>query len=710
MNMWLLWLLLMVLTGIGIIPIRDLDFFKNERKRRFPLLGVIRVQNVPCLKLGPGVIPVFQPILLCVAIFIFAFVNDMTYAVWVGSTLGFLTLLTIFGFFATFIDLATSLMLCNNDGVNNFGDKIASNRPSKTVGYLLIVIVLAYFGLLVAVGQMLGVVLVLIVLAPLLVVGLAGLGPFEYHSLQDGFVRSASILSRNTGGLRAVASVAVFIFLILASLTPYSGDLDFNPTFESLNDTADNAGEPNAMLTDSQEVRVISWDLATEYLQRAYSDAASTLSTEAEDLQGNTDPAYVNGRIVWVNAPRYEYLKWMGDKEIPFVVSVVNDPQNMSQDGFDAITKTGFTFPIHKDRVSWGQRLDQVLHDRYAGKYVKVQVRITLDDEGKPWWVVYLGQRHVTHNVVTLKRILVVDATDMDNNEDYDIDAPDIPEWLEVVYPDSYIYDWAKRWGKWREGILYRFFTKRHLSYPDDTPRFLILDQTPYWYVPMKKLDSKVLAGYILMNTRTGETIYHNREITSMADRSTAHTQVERYLLSGIEGFRKLTIQEGYLYPIQMDSGSIREAYIFPLYSGFTIQQYAIVDAQYYTQEPVLSTDLDNALAAYRSLEFNLDGNRTYTWEEWRIENGYVEDSEAAITANLSADGADPNATGIVTTTVIYKKDLDGGAIQDPDNEWRELRLAISEFERTGNATVAIVITGGRVVDVDYAEADLVSH
>ena len=719
MNMWLLWSFWFVLTGISAVSSRDLELL-DRRSDELPRAGYINVQGLPCLKLGPVTLSILQPVILGLLFILVALVNDLTYAMWVGSTLGFLSVLVILSIIALTIEFAFSSLLTGGEFLEGDWRETSGEGLARFKGYGLLIAILFYLGLLVYAGQMVGVILVLFIL---LIFGGMILGYIGSH--EDGMegepdvgrtlVDLASHATGKTLGLRAVGIVAILIFLLLANLTPYSGDLDFNPTFASLNETADNTGEPTAILTQSQEVRVISWGLATEYLQRAYSDAASTLSTDALDLQLNTDPAYVNGRFVWVNAPRYEFLKWTGDKEVPFVVSVVNDPQNMSQEGFEAISKTATGFVVHKDRIGWGQRLDQLLHDRYAGTLVNIQVRITLDDDGQAWWVVYLGQRHVRYNVVTMDRILLVDANDMDHNFEYMVDDPDIPAWLEVVYPDNYIFDWAKRWGKWREGFLYRFFTKRHLSYPDDTPRFLILDGTPHWYVPMKQLDSKVLAGYILMNTRTGETIYYNREARSLAERATAHTQVERYLLSGIEGFRRLTIQEGYLYPIQMDTGSVREAYIFPLYSGFTIQQYAIIDAQYYTQEPVLSTDLDGALATYRSQDFTSDGNRTYDWQNWTLLNGYIDDTEAALTAFTAAEeGAEANATANATanstTTVIFKKDLDGGVLKDGENEWRELRLALSEFDRTGNATLAVVIVGGRVVDIDYAGADLISH
>jgi len=388
---------------------------------------------------------------------------------------------------------------------------------------------------------------------------------------------------------------------------------------------------------------------------------------------------------------------------------------NMSREDFNAIHKSNDSFSVHRDKISWDKRIDQLLHDKYAGKYVDVQIRINLDDDYHPYWVVYLAHRHVVYDVLTMEKILIIDAMDMDRNWEYDVDSPDIPGWLEVVYPDMYLYDWAKLWGSWREGIGYKWFNKRHLSYPDDSPRFMVLNKTAYWYVPMKQLDSRVLAGFILMNTRTGEAKYYNREVESFADRYTAQTQVEKYLKSGIQGFRQLTIHEGYLYPIQMDTGGVREAYIFPLYSGFTIQQFAIVDAVRYTNEPFLSTSLEGALRDYQSYIFEGGDNISYDWSTIDILNAYVEDDEAAITYNCTGNcddgsGSATNGSTVEVTTVITKKDLSGGSILDGDNEWRELKLAVSEFERTGNESLDVVLFNGKVIDVDYGKAHLIEH
>ncbi|MDP7535993.1 MAG: hypothetical protein QF766_04395, partial [Candidatus Poseidoniia archaeon] len=360
-------------------------------------------------------------------------------------------------------------------------------------------------------------------------------------------------------GLRPFVAIGIIILLLAANITPQMGNLEFNPMFSDLNESVDNTAAPANYLTDPNEVRVISWYLATQYLVRSYGDSASSLSTDEWEMMEYTDPTLVNGEFVWVNAPKFEAWKWTGGKQVPFYVTVANDPANMSSEGFDPVRSSDEGFAVHVSQISWANRIDQLLFDDYALELVKVQVRFDIDDEQNPFWIVYLGQRGIIRDVVTLEKILIVNARDIDDHAVYDVDDPEIPAWLEVVYPDYYVEDWASLWGEWREGIIYHMFTKTHLSYPSDTARFIVLNGQTYWYIPMTQLSSDVLAGYILVDTRSGKAVYHNREAKSLANLYTAEEQVYAYLASGAEGFSQLRIDEGYLYPIMTDSGAVRD-------------------------------------------------------------------------------------------------------------------------------------------------------
>jgi hypothetical protein len=261
----------------------------------------------------------------------------------------------------------------------------------------------------------------------------------------------------------------------------------------------------------------------------------------------------------------------MGEKKIPFFVYVENIPSNMSKENPDIVHRVNKEISVHQERIEWKWRLYQPLFDEYAGELEIVQIRFDMDDSLNPYFVVYLGERQVINNIVELKKILIVDATNIDKRWEYGVNDDSIPSWLEVVYPDWYVYDWVSFWGQNRLGLWHQWFNKQHLYVPDDTSaRFLVINKTTYWQVPLLQMDSSVLGGYITVNTRTGEATFYNRESRSYCDWLTAYTQIKKYLSSGIVGYQELDIDEGYLYPIRMNDGTTRDAYIFPLYAGFT--------------------------------------------------------------------------------------------------------------------------------------------
>ena len=48
--------------------------------------------------------------------------------------------------------------------------------------------------------------------------------------------------------------------------------------------------------------------------------------------------------------------------------------------------------------------------------------------------------------------------------------------------------------------------------------------------------------------------------------------------------------------------------------------------------------------------------------------------------------------------------------IIDSENEWRELKLAVSEFERIGTATLFVTLSSNYITDIDFEQSDLVTR
>ena len=200
------------------------------------------------------------------------------------------------------------------------------------------------------------------------------------------------------------------------------------------------------------------------------------------------------------------------------------------------------------------------------------------------------------------------------------------------------------------------------------------------------------------VDTRTGDATFFNRENRSLADKDTVQAQIEKYLSSGALGFQRLDIHEGYLYPIRLGTGEVREAYIFPLYAGLTVLKYAVVDAEDYTSEPFIENELGEALDRYRGRSGG--GEDGLEWQGVTLETGYVEGEEGVITIS--------NSTATKLTLVVDLQNLDRGLLTQGEDEMRELKLAVAAWGRGEAVDLRLVLEEGTVVDVDWEGADLV--
>jgi hypothetical protein len=704
--MYLLGIILAVLAGLHVTrgsPVTD-GGMVGEARASFEGSAKVRREGLK-LHLGSSVLHLGPFLGFLIAFLLIIFLIDVTYGVYIGSVRSFLG----FALAASIIGLIASMAMRSSHEDLDM-ESIGSGLRGKVGGKpVLIIVGLVIVVLLLAIGMggaysvicVVPLVVILIIIAVVFMrlrKATASLEKVGEDKSSGPTVRSPA---RFVDGARIALTLFALAILILSSFMPYvaPAGLVKNPLYESLSDNKV-TGENNITLEDPNEVRVVSWLLATQYLQRSYGEAAATLDSTDSGLFAYTDPAYVNGRFVWVNAPYYESWKWFGGKKVPFFVYVENDPANISAESTGLTHKVDTALETHQVRITWAKRLQQLAFERYAAQYEIAQIRFTIDDDENPYWVIYLAERDLLYNMPHLERLLIVDATNMDNNWEYGVDDQDIPEWLEVVYPDSYVYQWVWHWAEYRLGLGYRWFNKAHLYEPDDSAaRFIVIQGNTYWQIPLVQKTSHVLGGYVWVDTRTGDATFFNREDSSLADKDTVEAQIQKYLSSGALGFQKLDIHEGYLYPMRLNDGTQREAYIFPLYAGLTVTKYAVVDAVDYTSEPYIEDDLSLALERYRARGGGT-GQGVLEWQDFAIMAGDAVEDEAVIVVS--------NDTVTNLTLVFTSSDLQLGLLASGDDEMREARLAVAAWNRGEEVNLRLVILDGMVLDADWEGADLV--
>lgn len=479
---------------------------------------------------------------------------------------------------------------------------------------------------------------------------------------------------------------AVLLLLLLTSfvpLTAWGASTIDEPVYIGLQTRATTGNAPS--LANASDARVMTWGHASELLARGYSEDASFLDANAYSVQARTYPDFVGGKFLWVHPTAPETSKWLfGGITASKVLYVENNPANVTPQ-----TITG-KLAVQLDGAFWPDRVAR--HAMNAGelRYSLQDVALQLDDSFHPYWIAYLseidwrGQPH-------LEKLLVIDAY---TGAEESYTPANAPAWLEQVYPESYVYQWADYWGGQREGLLYRLFNAARLVEPDDvTVRYIRLENTTYWLLPMRQLGSNQLGGYILVNTRTGDARFFDRFDRSLIDYETAYNQLQAIMASGEAtkgaGAIRLEVSEGYLYPIQMADGTQRDAYVFPLWERLKVAQFAIIDARDFNTKRVFASSIEDALRTFSGLSLPGTNVTDEATKLLPLLGGAVDGGKAVV--NL-------NGTLYRVTTA----DLSGGKRHEADREMDELTYAIAEVGRGKDVTLEVRTEGGRVVDVTY--------
>jgi hypothetical protein len=481
------------------------------------------------------------------------------------------------------------------------------------------------------------------------------------------------------------AGALLLVALLLTGLFPYTSwgaSTVSEVVYDDLN--ANQIKGPAPALTNAADVRVVPWDLASQLVVRGYGQDASWLDTTPDLLQSHTYPDTVDGQFVWDHAPAPETAKWLlGGRVADKVLYVANDASNLTPEAVPG------NLAVNVDGTFWQHRVARYAEDHGELRFVLQDVALQLDDAYHPYWIAYLatldwrGQPH-------LAELLVVDAQ---TGAERDYAPQDAPAWVEMVYPESYVYQWAQYWGLHRMGFLYEWFNAQGLVQPDDvTVRYIRLENATYWLLPMRQLSSANLGGYILVNTRTGAATFYDRFAAQLVDYDTAYTQLQAIMASGEAtkgaGSINLAVSEGYLYPVKMADGTVRDAYIFPLLEGLKVSRFAIIDAHDYNNKRVFADSIQDALAQFALFTAgslaNATGNATAV--AMRVTDGLVESDHAIVALNG-------------TYYRVLPSDLADGQRHDAVHEYDELALAVARAQRGEDVTAEVLVDAGRVVD-----------
>lgn len=273
-----------------------------------------------------------------------------------------------------------------------------------------------------------------------------------------------------------------------------------------LNVVQESEFDSSLVLTDQSQGRYVDEALAKK--------AASTLLSQRMGLGSryvfdDMRIQSVNGQLYWV-APliNKSFFRWWDDANSPGFVMVsatdFNDAELVLDKHTISYGDDGFYFKTNVMRkVYFGGYAEKLT----SGAYFEVR-----DGDLKPFWVIPLLSSKTGVSVRSIDAVVLVDAS---TGEIEEYSVKDAPSWVDRIVPESLFDSQINDWGSYINGWVNAWFIGDDvISTTKGMQLTYTADGRAMWYsgVQSQGTSQEATMGFVLGDSRTGETVFYRRE------------------------------------------------------------------------------------------------------------------------------------------------------------------------------------------------------
>jgi len=237
-----------------------------------------------------------------------------------------------------------------------------------------------------------------------------------------------------------------------------------------------------------------------------------------------------------------------------------------------------------------GFLLDYLPRHLYAHGYVNVGLTdysFQVDSDLNPYWVVTLYNNKVGYSGSDAIGVAIVNAQTGEIKR-YGIN--DVPEWVNRVQSEGFIYKQIKYWGEYINGYWNSIFAKTGTLKPTGTHLNLIYgnDNNTYWYTGITSSGKdESIVGFILVNSRNKEAKWYKvAGATEDAAKRSAEGQVqEKSYRAGYPILYNINGVATYIAPLKDKEGLLKQV------AFISVENYNIVG---------VGPDIESALRIYQ--------------------------------------------------------------------------------------------------------------
>lgn len=277
--------------------------------------------------------------------------------------------------------------------------------------------------------------------------------------------------------------------------------------------------------------------------------------------------------IAWV-APLepQSFLKWLQHQEGSpgYIYVSATDPNDVRlvQEIDDKPINLKYT-----DKSYFGKNIKR--HAYFSGNATKgmTDFSFEIDDKGNPYWIISTYKPTIGFSGEDISGVITVDAQ-TGKSKYYDSTDPDIPSWINRIYPKSYIQEQLTSYGHYGDGWLNTITTQKNMIEPTANSSYIFKDNTPYFYTGMTSVQSdESTVGFMVTNIRTKKTTFYKLNgATETAAQKSAEGKVQQYNYSASEPILLDVFKTPSYFTTLKDADGLVKQYAF-----ISVENYNIV-------------------------------------------------------------------------------------------------------------------------------------
>ena len=247
---------------------------------------------------------------------------------------------------------------------------------------------------------------------------------------------------------------------------------------------------------DNSQIPIVDEELAQKHADKKIGE---DVALGSRIKLGDVNIQEVNGEIMYV-APleHIDFLKWHKYHSTPGYITVSATNAN----------KVKYVTQIEDEKILLNYQQTAFLgydlkrHIRNEGYRTVGLTEYTfeIDDSGRPFWVVTSFKNTTIWANPEATGVVVVDAQN-GNTEFYGLD--DVPDWVDIVQPKSFIEDQLDNWGIYVHGFLNTLTSQEGEIKKTDLTLTIYMDGDCYYFTGMTSVGSDdSCVGFAMVNTR----------------------------------------------------------------------------------------------------------------------------------------------------------------------------------------------------------------